>query len=127
MKNIVEYFREVQRTIENLSEVEGYDEQVLSESRGDLRIRLRFRDYSLLEISEAIHILGNTLSWLSYRYHYQDSIGDLIFRYDNAPHHPEIDTYPEHKHLFDAVISSTRPKIELVLKEVKEYLKRKST
>ncbi|HHT9124483.1 MAG TPA: hypothetical protein ACFYD6_01550 [Candidatus Brocadiia bacterium] len=69
MKNIVEYFREVQRTIENLSEVEGYDEQVLSESRGDLRIRLRFRDYSLLEISEAIHILGNTLSWLSYRYH----------------------------------------------------------
>lgn len=58
MKNIVEYFREVQRTIENLSEVEGYDEQVLSESRGDLRIRLRFRDYSLLEISGAIRILG---------------------------------------------------------------------
>ncbi len=60
MKNIIEYFAEIQRIIKKLHgiEIEGYDEQVLSERRGNLRIRLRFRDYSLLELSEAVYIAG---------------------------------------------------------------------
>lgn len=24
-----------------------------------------------------------------------------VFRYDNAPHHPEVPTYPHHKHIRD--------------------------
>lgn len=58
MRSIVEYFERVQILVKELSrvEIERYEEQVLSEERGNLRIRLRFSDNSLLEISEAIHI-----------------------------------------------------------------------
>ncbi|MGR3309968.1 MAG: toxin-antitoxin system TumE family protein [Candidatus Brocadiales bacterium] len=79
---------------------------------------------AILKISEAIHIVGKIPLWLSYRYYYQDSIGNLVFRYDSVPHHPETDTYPEHKHLLDSVIGAARPNIELVLKEVKERRQR---
>jgi hypothetical protein len=34
---------------------------------------LRFGDQSLLEISEAIVLVGEEPHWLSYRYHYQSS------------------------------------------------------
>ena len=126
MKNIFDYFAEQYRLIGNLSgiEVEKYEEQVLEENRGNLRIRLRFLDNSLVEVSESIQVIDDTPQWISYRYHYQDSIGNLIFRYDNAPHHPEVKTHPDHKHLFDKVLASTHPGIETVLKEIKENLVR---
>lgn len=124
MTNIGDYFVELQQIIGNLSgvEVEKYEEQVLTEKRGNLRIRLRFSDNSLLELSEAIRITGNTFQRISYRYHYQSSVGKTIFRYDDAPHHPNIKTYPHHKHLFDKVLEYSHPDIETVIKEVKEYL-----
>jgi len=34
-----------------------------------------------------------------YSYHYQDGNGKVIFRYDMAPHHIEIETFPHHKHI----------------------------
>jgi hypothetical protein len=30
----------------------------------------------------------------------------LIFRYDNAPHHPEVPTFPNHKHLPIGLVES---------------------
>jgi hypothetical protein len=122
--HITDYFTEIQQLIGELSgiETEKYDEQVLTEQRGNLRIRLRFADNSLLEISESIQIIGSTLQWISYRYHYQKATGELIFRYDNAPHHPETKTHPEHKHLFDRIVDSPHPDIKTVLNEVRKYL-----
>lgn len=127
MRSIVEYFERVQILIKELSrvEIERYEEQVLSEERGNLRIRLRYFDNSLLEISEAIHIMKGTFTWLSYRYHYQNPDGSIIFRYDNTPHHPDVDIYPDHKHVGESVISAARPGIEKVLSEVKEHIKSK--
>ena len=99
MRNIVEYFDKVQNLVKGLPrvEIERYEEHVLSEERGNLRIRVRCFDNSLLEISEAIHIIEGTFTWLRYRYHYQNPDGSIIFRYDNTPHHPDVDTFPDHK------------------------------
>ncbi|MDP2754557.1 MAG: DUF6516 family protein [Nitrospirota bacterium] len=125
MKDIVQYFERIQSLIMVLSdvEVERYEEQVLSKNRGNLRIRLRFSDNSLLEISEAIHISEGTFTWLSYRYHYQRPDGSIIFRYDNTPHHPDVNTHPEHKHIGESVISANRPGIEDMLSEAKKHVK----
>lgn len=124
MTNICDYFIALQQIISNLSgiEVEKYEEQVLTEKRGNLRVRLRFSDNSLLELSEALLITGDTLQQISYRYHYQTSVGKTIFRYDDAPHHPKIKTFPHHKHVFDKVLECSHPDIETVIKEVNEYL-----
>lgn len=34
-----------------------------------------------------------------YAFHWQEESGSLIVRWDNAPHWPEIKTYPHHKHV----------------------------
>ena len=125
MRSIVEYFGRVQILIMVLCdvEVERYEEQVLSKNRGNLRIRLRFSDNSLLEISEAIHISEGIFTWLSYRYHYQRPDGSIIFRYDNTPHHHDVNTYPEHKHIGESVVSANRPGIEDMLSEAKKHIR----
>jgi Family of unknown function (DUF6516) len=82
---------------------------------------LRFSDQSLLEISEAIALLGEEPHWLSYRYHYQSPRTDLVFRYDNAPHYPLVSTFPNHKHTEDNVVASPRPSIDQILQEVEVF------
>lgn len=124
MKDIEQYLEGIRQLIAVLTKVEAerYDEQVLTKDRGNLRIRLRFIDNSLLEISEAIHIIKGNFTWLSYRYHYQRPDGSVIFRYDNTPHYPDVNTYPDHKHIGESVIGAQRPDIEKMLIEVREHL-----
>jgi hypothetical protein len=44
--------------------------------------------------------------------------GRMLFRYDNAPHHPEIDAYPHHKHTSDGIIPSGMPSLQDILNEI---------
>ncbi len=60
---------------------------------------------------------------IKYRYHVQGADGLLIVRWDNAPHHPQIESFPHHCHLPNAVIiqSSVR-NLHDVLVQLREYL-----
>ena len=100
MRALEAYFATVHQLVQDFQNitVEKYDEQLLTETRGNLRIRIRFADSALLEISEALILKEEKLERLSYRYHYQDALAVLAFRYDDAPHHPEVPTHPHHKH-----------------------------
>jgi hypothetical protein len=123
MRTIEEYFAQIRQLFQSVAEAHAdrYEEQVLSGTRGNLRIRLCFSDKSLLEISEAILIAGGEPLWLSYRYHYQNQLGEVVFRYDNVPHHAEISSYPEHKHAEGTVVASSHPSIEALLEEVQAF------
>lgn len=116
---LAEYFAEIFQLLQALAgvRIEWYEEQLLSATRGNLRLRWRFADQALLEMSEAVRCTAGTLQWLSYRYHYQEP-SDLVLRYDNAPHHPEVITHPDHKHVGDDVLASSHPTIAQVLLEV---------
>ena len=75
--------------------------------------RLFFREY--VDLQESIEKL-------SYSFHYQDQDYNLIFRYDNAQHKPDLG-YVEHKHIRNKIISSEIPDIEQVILEIiDEYL-----
>jgi hypothetical protein len=128
MSIIEEYFDHVRQLVQDLSDAqtERYEEQILSATRGNLRIRLRFSDNALLEISEAFVLVGGELRWLSYRYHYQDPSAGLVFRYDNTPHHPEIATHPDHKHSGEQILASVHPSIKQLLEEVRTCRERVS-
>ena len=63
--------------------------------------RIVFYNGDILEFNESI-IPGR----YRYRYQYMKVDGNLIFRYDNVPHHPEISTFPDHKHYSDKIIES---------------------
>ena len=53
-----------------------------------------------------------------YRFQYMTGDGQMIFRYDNAPHHPELASFPHHKHLPNKVIPSSMPSIKDILNEI---------
>jgi hypothetical protein len=44
-----------------------------------------------------------------YRYHLQSSSNELVARWDNAPHHPSVLTFPHHYHDAEGQVHSTRP------------------
>jgi len=62
------------------------------------RYRIKLIDESLIEITERNLEERGRLTTTKYRYHWQTGSGKLIKRWDNAPHHPEIDTFPDHLH-----------------------------
>lgn len=98
--------------------VERYAEDAISDERVNLHVRLRMNQGHLLEIREAILLEDDgSLNILAYSYHFQDINNVMIFRYDNTPHYPNLETFPDHKHLLDVVLASSKPNIQQVIRE----------
>ncbi len=57
-----------------------------------------------------------------YAYHYQNAQTQLIFRYDNTRHFPDLATFPHHKHLPAQVIPSEEMDLERVIQEIVTYI-----
>ena len=76
----------------------------------------------ILDILEVIKITNKQLSKKKYKYHFRNSDNSLIFRYDNAPHHKNSETFPHHKHLPDEIVSSEEPNLLQILSEINEIL-----
>ncbi len=101
---IEEYLKEIDELISASPEV--IDVEVIRRSVWDTelekvvlyRYRLKMSDGSLLELTERLVEEKGTLSIKKYRHHWQSPDGQVIKRWDNAPHHPEIDAFPHHLH-----------------------------
>jgi len=63
--------------------------------RGFIRFVIVLRDGSELPVFEYIN---SGLHKMDYSYHWQDKEKRLIIRWDIAPHHSEIETFPNHVH-----------------------------
>ena len=87
---------------------------------GIIEGRLYFEN-GVLDILEVVKITDNHLSKKKYKYHFRNQNNEMIFRYDNAPHHQNVDTFPYHKHLPDSIIESTVPNISQILSEIKIF------
>lgn len=83
-----------------------------------LKGNLIFVDFSVLEIAIFVSESYGDLKIEKYRLHYMKRNGQMIFRYDNAPHHPELASYPHHKHTPDQVIPTTEPSLRNVIQEI---------
>lgn len=57
------------------------------------KAKIKFIDSSVLFIREYISSTEH-----AYSYHWQDQKNNIIIRWDNAPHHKNLKTYPHHKH-----------------------------
>lgn len=105
------YFSEVEEAVAELPVyVEKYIEEILASDRANLRIRLRYDSSGcLLAVNEAVVVNHDRLITLGYRYHCQDAANNLVFRYDDTPHFPNLDSFPHHKHLKGDVITHGKP------------------
>ena len=110
------YFKEVELRIKNAEIIadKSIDLREFSSTEGMLRGRLLFVDGSMLEFMEYLQEEDR----LKYRFHLMDKEGNIVFRYDNAPHHKDVSTFPHHKHLSDNVAESDDKGIMDVLDEI---------
>jgi hypothetical protein len=66
---------------------------------GYLRARLALADGSQLEFSEYMQRSSDgTIVVITYSYHWADANQELIVRWDNTPHFPDLPGFPDHIH-----------------------------
>ena len=120
-ERLLDYLQDIETSLAGLTNVaiESYVEEMLSSTRVNLRIRIRFGGEILLQINEAVVVEGDHLGHLDYRYHCQRADLSLVFRYDSTPHFPDLPGFPQHKHLPDAIIPAPRPHLREVLAEAR--------
>jgi hypothetical protein len=124
---IEEYFASVERSLRQNALVSGIQEPFVclasDQYNGLLRCRVLFWDGSFLNIYEVVSTeLGYPVR-VHYAYAYIRE-EQCVFRYDNAPHHPEIVTHPHHKHIgpTDRVAPADQPSLSHVLSEIEGWL-----
>ena len=84
-----------------------------------MQARIRFYDNSVLSVVEEIEQAGlRIVRRLTYKFHYQHADGTLTFRYDDAPHHRHLSSFPHHKHVGDSVTDAEPPDLADVLREI---------
>ena len=110
------YFREVELRLKNAEIIadKSVDLREFSATEGMLRGRLLFVDGSMLEFMEYLKEENR----LKYRFHLMDKKGNIVFRYDNAPHHKDVSSFPHHKHLPINVVESDEKGIMDILDEI---------
>lgn len=101
-----------------IEELEILDRSDRPGQTSEFYARIRFPDGSQLQVVEKLVVERLTIIKARYAYHYQRAGGDLAFRYDNVPHHPDIKTFPHHKHVGDAVVPARPPDLSEVLREI---------
>lgn len=93
--------------------------ELLGNHDGFIRVKCVLEGNTILEFAEYVQI-GATGRIIreTYSYHWQTNAGRLIKRWDNAPHHREIATFPDHLHDGGVVVESKPMTLAKVLKAV---------
>lgn len=123
MNSLESYFDRIDSLIRHSSAI---DDDVtyrrLTATSGIIDGVLHFYDGSCLEFTEALRIVKSTIHKQRYRYHYRKEESQ-IFRYDNAPHYPHLQTFPHHKHdASDEPMASAEVSLKEVLDEIAALL-----
>jgi hypothetical protein len=116
-------FRKTLEKIENYGYSDSIEirEEIRANKQAVLNAKVVLTDNSVLHIKEYIDARYG-IERLSYAYQYQDREGNLIFRYDNAKHRPELG-FKAHKHLADGKISAAAlPDVFDLVDEIVGYL-----
>ena len=122
--NSREYFKTVQEVVLDALHVIqsnlNFDE--ISQSECYIKGILTLSGGNELHIAEYV-ITEPNIQRLKYRYHLQTLEKKFLARWDNAPHHREIETHPNHLHLSQGKVKpSSEMSIEQVLFAVLPFL-----
>jgi len=113
------YFADIRTWVAEYAHIvvsSSISEKIYSEQKGYISGSLLFIDGSQLDFTEVKSV--SKAGKEKYSYHFMDSGKNLVFRYDNAPHFREIETFPHHLHLPDDTVASTEPTLNEVLRVI---------
>ena len=125
--DIFDYFQSLRRSIRQNRTIGFLKEPVLvqafDEYRGLFRARIFFWDGSCLTVDEVVDTHAGYPEILRYSYTYVKD-DELVFRYDNAPHHPDLENFPHHRHTGPEEIpeASDQPPLKQVFREIEQIL-----
>jgi hypothetical protein len=115
---IENYFLSLEQSIRELLNIRhlSLTKKIYNNPQGYINSSIIFDNHHRLDFVE----VKNTelKSKIKYRYHYMDENQVMIFRYDNAPHHQEISTFPHHKHEVNEIKESREINLDEVLLEI---------
>lgn len=100
----------------------GLNAVQLSPTTGYVEGEITFVDGSRLIFFDFLRRMAAGSIREKYRYHFMDDSNQLLFRYDNAPHHPTVGTFPHHKHMPTGVTDSPAPSFAQVLGEIETHV-----
>lgn len=94
----------------------------LSPATAYIESKILFVNQSKLYLFEFLRTEREKVKREKYRYHYISKDKELLFRYDNAPHYRDVDSFPDHKHLANKVVNSTIPFVKEILEEIEKLI-----
>lgn len=119
------YFSALENALRDFPAIRSYEltRKVYNLQQGFIGGKIAFENDHSLEFIEVVDVERD--GKLKYRYQYMDQAKNLIFRYDNAPHHPQIRSFPHHKHLPEGLAESQEPTLMDVLFEISKKTHKK--
>lgn len=95
----------------------------VAEDDGYIRFKCKLLNGDIFEFAEYLVIHKNTVTLETYSYHWQKADGTLIKRWDNVPHHKELDTFPHHLHLAKGkVVRFSKITLKKILDEIEKTI-----
>lgn len=121
---IERYFSELDQDLQRFPSIQESTctKKRYNAKQGFISGSIKFKNGSRLEFVEVKDM--DRSAKVKYRYQYMTPNDVRIFRYDNAPHHRYISTFPHHKHLgeeSDLIIESIEPALYDILLEIAQY------
>jgi len=119
------YFTQLEHILQQFLPIRSYTlkKKVYNTKQGCITGSIIFEHGSRLDFMEVKNT--DVQAKIKYRYQYMTIHQELIFRYDNAPHHPYLKTFPHHKHLPQGEEESEEPTLEEVLLEIAQHERKK--
>jgi len=96
------YFKDIKERLllDNLVNLFEIVRERTTMSDGYLRARLELTNAHRLEFSEYVQLTSrNKIEIVTYSYQWMDADNQLIQRWDNAPHFPNLTNFPHHIHI----------------------------
>ncbi|WP_026630000.1 toxin-antitoxin system TumE family protein [Dyadobacter alkalitolerans] len=79
-----------------------------------INLEIRFHNDTSLYVREYVEANRRR-----YAFHWQKENGDLLIRWDNAPHFPNTPTFPHHKHIG---LASVEESVDISLEDVLTFI-----
>ncbi len=116
---INDYFNEFDTIVNNTERIvsSSVNKRKINDFLGIIEGQLVF-DNGILDILEVVTVNHPKVEKSKYKYHFRDLENVMMFRYDNAPHHIHLASYPHHKHIGNTIDESMEPDIFQVINEV---------
>lgn len=117
------YFEKIGKVISGFQEIitnKTVHTKVYNDTQGLISGGIDFTDESELSFMELKNMKQENKK--KYKYHYMDNTKKMIFRYDNASHHPEPKTFPHHKHTPKKIMVSKEPELIDIISEIQDKI-----